>query len=114
MLRRALLIAAVAAAALVAPLRAQQPNPAAAAHQIVISDFSFAPARIVVHQGDTIKWVNRDIVRHNATVGDKSWTTGTLMPGGAGSVTATAVGTFNYICTRHPSMKGVIVVEAPK
>lgn len=112
MLRRALLVPAAVAAALAAPLRAQQPNPAA--HEIVISNFSFAPARIVVHQGDTIKWVNRDIVRHNATAGDRSWTTGTLMPGGTGSVTATAAGTFNYICTRHPTMKGVIVVEAPE
>ena len=112
MLRHAVGLMAIAAVAIVAPLHAEQAG--AVTHEIMINNFVFAPERVIVHQGDTIKWVNHDVVRHNATAADKSWATSALAPGGDGSIMAATIGTFTYICTRHPEMKGTIVVEPAK
>ena len=61
-------ILAAGAVALLAPLVL---SPAAWAaprtHQVVIDKMRFGPMPAGVRAGDTIVWVNRDIVRHTAT-----------------------------------------------
>jgi plastocyanin len=102
----------VTAAALSLPLHAQQPS--RPGREIAIDNFAFTPARLVVQQGDVITWVNRDVVRHDVTMLDKSGGAGTIQSGASGSITATTPGTFDYICSRHPGMKGTIVVQSPR
>lgn len=102
----------VVAAALSLPLHAQQPRPPG--REIAIESFAFTPARLVVQQGDVITWVNRDVVRHDATMLDRSGGTGPILSGATGSITATKPGIFDYMCSRHPDMKGTIVVETPR
>ena len=111
MLKTSLILAAAVVGAIAGAEAAQ---PSAATHEVVISDFAFNPPHVTVSQGDTVTWVNRDVVRHNATASDKGWTSGTLRSGASGSITANTVGTFTYICTRHPSMTGTLVVEGRK
>jgi hypothetical protein len=65
-----------------------------------------------VHVGDTITWSNQDIAPHTATASDGSFDTGTINPGKSGSHTFTKAGTFAYICSIHPSMKGTVTVAA--
>jgi len=103
----------VIASALSLPLHAQQ-QPRQPNREIVIDNFAFTPARLVVRQGDAITWVNRDIVRHDVTMMDRSGGTGTIQSGATGSITATTPGTFDYICSRHPGMTGAIVVQSPR
>jgi LPXTG-motif cell wall-anchored protein len=85
---------------------------AAASGSVTIADFNFAPATITVNQGDTVTWVNNGPTAHTATASDGSFDTGLLQKGQSGSHTFDQAGTFAYICTPHPFMKGTVVVEA--
>jgi plastocyanin len=85
---------------------------AAAATGVTIKNFKFAPASISVNVGDTITWSNQDEAPHTATANDGSFDTGNLNKGQSGSHTFAKAGTFAYICSVHPSMKGTVVVAA--
>ena len=91
------------------------PNPkarAAASASVNMVDFSFAPGSVTVAVGDTVTWHNTGQAPHTATAGDGSFDTGTIQPGGSGSHTFNSPGTFSYICTIHPNMKGTVRVLA--
>ena len=77
-----------------------------------ISDFKFTPGSLTIHVGDTVTWTNNGPTDHTATANDGSFNTGTLKKGQSASHTFTKAGTFAYICSIHPFMKGTIVVEA--
>jgi plastocyanin len=77
-----------------------------------IADFSFAPATITVHAGDTVTWVNDGPSAHTATAGNGSFNTGVLKKGQSASHTFTQSGTYAYICAIHPFMHGTVVVLA--
>ena len=77
-----------------------------------ISDYTFSPATITVHVGDTITWTNNGPSPHTATASNGSFNTGTLKKGQSASHTFTQAGTFAYICTIHPFMHGTVVVLA--
>jgi LPXTG-motif cell wall-anchored protein len=83
---------------------------AAASASVTIRDFDFAPASVTVNVGDTVTWTNQGPTGHTAT-GD-GFDTGILNAGQSGSHTFDSAGTFSYICTPHPNMKGTVVVQA--
>jgi plastocyanin len=85
---------------------------AAAATGVTIQNFKFSPGTSSVHVGDTITWTNRDIAPHTATAKDGSFDTGTINKNKSGSHTFTKAGSFAYICSIHPSMKGTVTVLA--
>ncbi|TPQ18136.1 cupredoxin domain-containing protein [Streptomyces sporangiiformans] len=92
------------------PPAATSASPAAA--RIVIENFAFTPANLRVRPGTKITVVNRDSVPHTVTAGDKAFDTGNI----AGDATATftapsASGSYSYICTIHPNMKGTLTVS---
>ena len=70
----------------------------------------YAPKRVIVQVGDTLEWVNKDIVAHTATAKDRSWDVNVL-PGKTGRRVMTTPGTLAYFCRYHPNMTGEIVVE---
>jgi plastocyanin len=77
---------------------------------IGIVDFNFTPGSTTVHVGDTVTWTNRGQAPHTATADDRSFDTRTLQKGASASHTFTTPGTFAYICTIHPFMKGTVTV----
>jgi plastocyanin len=77
--------------------------------RVKIADLEFAPREIVVHVGDTVAWVNKDIVEHTATARDGSFDVATPI-GKPASRRMTAVGVYAYHCRLHPNMTGVIRV----
>jgi plastocyanin len=85
---------------------------AAASSGVTIKDFKYAPPSISVSVGDTITWTNQDVAPHTATANDGSFDTGSLSKGKSGSHTFTKAGSFPYICSIHPSMKGTVTVAA--
>jgi len=85
---------------------------AAASTGVAISDFKFAPGTVTVNVGDTVTWSNSGPTGHSATANDGSFDTGILQKGSSGSHTFSQAGTFSYICTPHPFMKGTVVVQA--
>lgn len=77
-----------------------------------IVDYSFSPASITIHAGDTVTWTNVGKAPHSATAYNHTFDTGILQPGQSGSHTFTTPGTYTYFCIVHPFMKGTIVVLA--
>jgi plastocyanin len=85
---------------------------AASSAGVTIKNFTFVPGTSTVRVGDTITWTNQDIAPHTATAKDHSFDTGTINKNKTGSHTFTKAGTFPYICTIHPNMKGTVTVLA--
>jgi len=82
---------------------------------VAIRDFKFEPATVTVHVGETVKWKNEDFVPHTATADSEAqkpaFDSGTINTGGAWRYLTSKKGTYNYICTRHPNMKGKLIVQ---
>nr|WP_283949794.1 cupredoxin family copper-binding protein [Limobrevibacterium gyesilva] len=77
--------------------------------QVVIDKLVFSPTQVNAKVGDTIEWVNGDILAHTATVrGD--WDVMIAAKKSATLVLKKA-GSFEYYCRFHPNMKGQIVIE---
>jgi len=74
-------------------------------------NLAFAPARITIDAGTTVVWRNNDQVEHTVTATDRSWDSGIIRPGGTFQRTFSRAGTFDFYCTPHPFMKGVVVVR---
>lgn len=81
----------------------------AAVHTVRISDFAFVPASITITPGDQVIFVNDDSAPHTATA-QGLFDTGRLGQGQQASLTFGSAGTYNYICSFHPNMKGTITV----
>src|SRR5215216_2623763 len=79
--------------------------------QVTIDKMVFSPADIEATAGDTIEWVNNDILAHTATV--KGGVEIVLPPKKSASLVVEKAGQFDYYCRFHPNMKGRIAVSAP-
>lgn len=79
---------------------------------IVIKNFVFGSASLVVAPGTKISIVNQDRAPHTITAVNKSFDTGTVPGGQRGEFTApNTPGTYSYVCTIHPSMTGTLIVK---
>jgi plastocyanin len=88
------------------------PAPAAAAtHTVVMEGFTFKPQTLEVKSGDTVLWVNRDILPHTATATANAFDSKTIKPGGKSTWKAGAAGQYAYYCALHPNMKAVVQVR---
>jgi plastocyanin len=81
----------------------------AEAIQITIDKLVFAPADVTAKVGDTIEWVNNDILAHTATATNKDWDVA-IAPKRSGTLVLKKAGAFDYFCRYHPNMKGRITV----
>ncbi|WP_293049106.1 cupredoxin family copper-binding protein [Mycobacterium sp.] len=85
------------------------PRPAGA-DQVAIDGFAFAPVTLTVPAGTTVTWTNRDEEPHTVAASDGSFHS----PGmGTGAIFAhifSTAGTFDYVCSIHPMMRGTVVV----
>ncbi len=79
-------------------------------HVVTIRGMAFHPAVLEVARGDTVVWVNQDIVPHTATA-TPEWDTGVLAQGKRGLIVSRQPGELRYICTLHPTMQGTLVTR---
>lgn len=77
--------------------------------QITIDKLVFAPADVTAKVGDTVEWVNNDILAHTATATNKDWDV-MIAPKKSGTLVLRKAGAFDYFCKYHPNMKGRITV----
>ncbi len=70
---------------------------------------SFVPDTIKVAAGGTVKFDNTSTITHNVTFEDEK--SGTLEVGDDYERKFSESGTFNYLCTFHAGMKGIVTVE---
>jgi plastocyanin len=90
------------------PLEAATTN--ADARDVVVDNFSFAPATASVPVGSTITWTNRDDVPHNIVSTEQRFKSPVLDTDEQFSHQFDAPGSYKYFCSIHPKMTGRIVV----
>jgi len=90
------------------PGRARRP----VTHTIIIEATAFSPPALVVRQGDTVVWTNKDPFPHTATAADGAFDSKMILPGKSWRYVARKSGLHPYTCTFHPTMKGSLTVES--
>jgi plastocyanin len=78
-------------------------------HEVEIKGFRFTPSVVTIRAGDSVRWTNRDEVKHNAQ-GD-GFETPLLAKDETAKVAFDKPGSYTYICTPHPGMRGKIIVQ---
>ena len=100
---------------------AQQANSAPAATpadrsdaiRIGIDQFKFTPDSVKIVAGTTVTWINSDGEPHTVTSTDQRFkSSAALDTDDRFSYTFAAPGTYAYICSIHPFMRGAVTVVA--
>ena len=79
-------------------------------HTITIELMKFRPDSLAVSPGDTVVWINMDIVAHNVTrLPDSSWHSPTLQKGDSWALIVQAGSA--YFWSIHQVMKGKLVLR---
>ena len=100
-----------AATAVAAVARAASTATAIPTQEIRIQDFAFSPATITVPAGTYVVFRNFDAATHHVTGND--FDSGLILYGAYWSMPFQRAGTFDYVCSIHPTMRGKIVVTPP-
>jgi plastocyanin len=92
------------------------PDEAAAArkpatHTVTIDGSRFEPDTLTVAAGDTVVWVNKDIVAHTATSKAPAFDSGMIAPGKSWKYKPKHAGELPYTCTYHPTMTATLRVK---
>ena len=77
---------------------------------MTIDGASFSPADLTVNAGDTIVWVNKDLLAHTATAKSGAFNSNVIQPGQSWRYVAKTKGNFPYTCSFHP-MTGTLIVR---
>jgi plastocyanin len=85
-------------------------NQPAADATIKIHNFKFEPADLSIPIGKTVQFINVDEEPHTATSTDGTFNSKALDSNETWNYTATKPGTYPYICSIHPFMKGTLTV----
>lgn len=79
-------------------------------YTIEIKDMKFVPDVLTANVGDTVMWLNRDIVAHDVTEeASKAWTSSVIPPGESWKMVI--LDSVSYYCSLHVIMKGKIEVD---
>ena len=81
-----------------------------------IDDRCYVPSLILTKKGDSVTWVNEDSAFHSVTSGlydspTELFDSGHLDPFESFTFTFDEVGDYDYFCTLHPWMEGLVTVE---
>jgi plastocyanin len=78
--------------------------------RILMQNLVINPAVAVARVGDTVEWINDDMVDHTATAGHGGFDV--IVPAkDTTSVILTQAGTFDYFSRFHPIMKGRLKIS---
>lgn len=90
-----------------------QPSSPAPNPTVSIQGFAFAPEVLQVSAGTAVVWTNNDPAPHTVTADDRSFDSAILTTSHTFRRVFDAPGTFRYMCSLHPTMKGRVEVKAP-
>jgi plastocyanin len=99
-----------------ASLSGTAPGAAAAAKSgpgvVSIAQFLFGPQKVSVKAGSSINWINTDDSPHQVTIqGQRELRAPVLLKGQSTQIAFNDVGSYDYICGLHPTMRGTIDVS---
>ncbi len=79
-------------------------------YMVEIKAMQFQPAELSVQKGDTVRFVNQDMLVHNVTEEKtKAWASQSLATGDSYKMVVNE--SSDYYCSLHPVMKGKLVVK---
>ncbi|QLE39445.1 plastocyanin [Nostoc sp. C052] len=93
---------------------AMKDQPQTADTTVKIRNFKFEPANLAIAVGKTVQFINVDEEPHTATATDGTFNSKALDTNQTWNYTATKPGTYPYICSVHPFMKGMLTVTNKK
>lgn len=108
-----MLFAALAATVAVSGAWAAPARTVPPPRQVVIENIAFGPADLTVTVGETVEWVNKDVVAHTSTARNGDWDV-TIPAGEKARVVLKKAGTVEYYCQYHPNMKARLVIKPAK
>jgi plastocyanin len=79
-------------------------------HTVTVDSARFSPADLTVNVGDSIVWVNKDILAHTATTLKPGFDSKVIQPGKSWRYTVKNKGEFAYTCSFHP-MNAILRVK---
>ena len=77
---------------------------------VLIKNFAFVPAALTVKVGDTVTWTNQDGEPHTVSADGGQFHSPGMDANATYSYTFAAAGTYDYVCSVHPFMRGSVVV----
>lgn len=83
----------------------------ASKHRVTIEKMAFDPPVLEVARGDRVEWHNADLVPHTVTNASKKFDSGSIAPGATWAHTPAVAGEYSYVCSFHPTMRGVLRVR---
>jgi plastocyanin len=78
--------------------------------QISMENLEISPAEASAKVGDTIEWINRDILVHTATARNGDFDV-TMPPNNTVRFVLKKAGSVEYYCRYHPNMKATLKIE---
>ena len=82
---------------------------------VTMQGLAFQPAELTISAGATVTWTNEDNVGHTVSAGKRGTPTGEFdqnVPAGETfNYTFEEPGTYDYYCSIHPGMDGIVIVE---
>jgi len=81
----------------------------AATIQISMENLVISPAEASAKVGDTIEWINKDVLAHTATARNGDWDA-TIPPRKTVTTILKKAGTVEYYCRFHPNMKATLTI----
>jgi plastocyanin len=76
---------------------------------VLMKGLHFAPKRVTIHKGQTVEWIDKDLVDHSVVSGGIE--SPDFAQGETWSHTFPAAGVIRYHDRLNPQMKGTIVVK---
>lgn len=80
-------------------------------HKVTIEAMSFSPEPMEINLGDSVVWENKDPFPHNVTSPTGGFESPEIAPGKTWTFKPKKKGTYEYICSFHPTMKAQIIVK---
>ena len=80
-------------------------------HTVTMENMRFQPESVTVARGDTVVWVNKDLVPHTATSKVGGFDSQVIPAEKSWRFTARRKGEFAYICAFHPTMTATLQVR---
>src|SRR5262249_30213349 len=99
----------LAALIVIAPLAFAQTE---SKKSVSMKDMKFDPAELKIKVGETVTWTNKDDRDHTVVFEKAAFKSENIKPNGTYSHKFTQAGKFDYACSYHPRMKGLVTVTA--
>jgi plastocyanin len=78
---------------------------------VTIHNFAFTPPQLTLAAGTTVTWRNDDDIPHTVNSSTGTFKSKALDTGDTFAFTFTAPGSYEYFCSLHPRMTGMIEVK---